>query len=152
MLKDWNFWLSIVTVVAAVIALMQTKQQIKLSNKQHLFDKRVEQYLIAKGLIQLYENNDTILVFKENEPILSIDFIFMQMTNNTYMEQMVDVISHPLEEPYHKKFLIRLEELKEISTKIKFIFSGKEAILLGDYILHYQELLFKMYQYQILLE
>lgn len=87
MLKDWNFWLSIVTVVAAVIALMQTKQQIKLSNKQHLFDKRVEQYLIAKGLIQLYENNDTILVFKENEPILSIDFIFMQMTNNTYMEQ-----------------------------------------------------------------
>ena len=75
----------------------------------------------------------------------------MQMTNNTYMEQMVDVISHPLEEPYHKKFLIRLEELKEISTKIKFIFSGKEAILLGDYILHYQELLFKMYQYQILL-
>lgn len=36
-----------------------------------------------------------ILVFKENEPILSIDFIFMQMTNNTYMEQMVDVISHP---------------------------------------------------------
>ena len=151
MLKDWNFWLSIVTVVAAVIALMQTKQQIKLSNKQHLFDKRVEQYLIAKGLIQLYENNDTILVFKENEPILSIDFIFMQMTNNTYMEQMVDVISHLLEEPYHKKFLIRLEELKEISTKIKFIFSGKEAILLGDYILHYQELLFKMYQYQILL-
>ena len=151
MLKDWNFWLSIVTVVAAVIALMQTKQQIKLSNKQHLFDKRVEQYLIAKGLIQLNENNDTILVFKENEPILSIDFIFMQMTNNTYMEQMVDVISHPLEEPYHKKFLIRLEELKEISTKIKFIFSGKEAILLGDYILHYQELLFKMYQYQILL-
>lgn len=109
MLKDWNFWLSIVTVVAAVIALMQTKQQIKLSNKQHLFDKRVEQYLIAKGLIQLYENNDTILVFKENEPILSIDFIFMQMTNNTYMEQMVDVISHPLEEPYHKKFLISLQ-------------------------------------------
>ena len=152
MMMDWNFWFSVVTAVIAVIALMQTKQQIKLSNKQHLFDKRVEHYLIAKELMQLYESNRSILTFKEDEPALAMDFIFAQMTNNTYLEKITDAIAHPLEQPYHKEFLIKMETLKEVSSKIKFIFGGKAAVLLGNYVLCYQELLFRMYQYQILLE
>ena len=152
MMMDWNFWFSVVTAVIAVIALMQTKQQIKLSNKQHLFDKRVEHYLIAKELMQLYESNRSILTFKEDEPALAMDFIFAQMTNNSYLEKITDAIAHPLEQPYHKEFLIKMETLKEVSSKIKFIFGGKAAVLLGNYVLCYQELLFRMYQYQILLE
>ena len=102
MLTDWNFWFSVITAVVAVIALVQTKQQIKLSNKQHLFDKRVEHYLIAKGLIQLYESNKTLIIFKDDTPVLAMDSIFAQMTNNVYLEKITDVISHPLEQPYHK--------------------------------------------------
>lgn len=152
MLTDWNFWFSVITAIVAIAALLQTKQQSALSNKQHLFDKRVEHYLIAKGLIQLYENNKQLLTFKGDEPVMAMDFIFAQITNNTYLEKITDVIGHPLEQPYHKEFLIKMETLKEISAKIKFIFRGKEAGLLGNYVLCYQELLFKMYQYQILLE
>lgn len=152
MLTDWNFWLSVITAIVAIVALLQTNQQIRLSNKQHLFDKHVEHYLIAKGLIQLYESNKTILLVKEDKPVLEMDFIFTQMTNNTYLEKITAVIAHPLEQPFQKDFLTKMETLKEVSTKIKFIFSGKKAILLGDYVLHYQELLFRMYQYQILLE
>ena len=152
MLTDWNFWFSVITAVVAVIALVQTKQQIKLSNKQHLFDKRVEHYLIAKGLIQLYESNKTLIIFKDDTPVLAMDSIFAQMTNNVYLEKITDVISHPLEQPYHKEFLTKMEILKEVSSKINFIFGDKAAVLLGDYVLRYQELLFRMYQYQILIE
>lgn len=151
MLTDWNFWFSVITAVVAVIALMQTKQQIKLSNKQYLFDKRVEHYLIAKGLIQLYESNKTLLTVKDDEPAFAMDFIFAQMTNNTCLEKITDAIAHPLENPYHKDFLIEMEIMKDVSAKIKFMFGGKITSFLGNYVLCYQELLFKMYQYQILL-
>lgn len=151
MLKDWNFWVSVITAAVAVIALVQTKQQIKLSNKQYLFDNRVEHYLIAKGLIQLYESNENHLTVKDDEPAFAMDFIFAQMTNNTYLEEITYVIKHPLEYPYHKDFLIKMESMKDVSAKIKFIFGGKIASFLGNYVLRYQELLFKMYQYQILL-
>lgn len=80
-----------------------------------------------------------------------MDFIFAQMTNNTYLEKITDAIAHPLENPYHKDFLIEMEIMKDVSAKIKFMFGGKIASFLGNYVLCYQELLFKMYQYQILL-
>ncbi len=140
MFTDWNFWFSVITAVVAIVALMQTKQQIRLSNKQHLFDKRVENYLIAKGLIQLYEINKNSLIVKNDMPMFEVDFIFEQMTNNKYLEKITRVITNPLEEPYHKEFLISMENIRAVSAEIDFIFSGKVATFLGKYVLHYQEL------------
>lgn len=151
MLKDWNFWFSVITAAIAIVALLQTKQQSRLSNKQHLFDKRVEHYLVAKGLIQLYESNSDHLIFQESEPVLAMNLIFTWMTNNTYLEKIADAIGHPLEEPYHKEFLIKIEVIKEVSSKIVFEFAGKASGLLGNFVWCYQELLFRMYQYQIML-
>lgn len=150
--RDWSPWIAAITAITAIVALLQTKQQIKLSNKQHLFDKRVEHYLLAQGLIQLYQSQKTLLVVNEDEPLLSVNFIFAQMTNNLYLENITDVIAHTLEQPYHKEFLSKMEKLREISTQIKFIFGGKEAALLGNFVLRYQELLYGLYQYQILLK
>ena len=44
-----------------------------------------------------------------------------------------------------------MEEIKTVSTKIRFLFSGKEAYKLAEYVLSYQELLTQMYKYKILL-
>lgn len=151
MFTDWNFWLSIVTVVVAVTALIQSHSQIKLSNKQHLFDKRVEINLIVMGLIQLYKSNKSLLEKNINDdPIHVISFMFSSMTNNTYLEHIIPVINNPLMEPYHKELLVKLESVKEVSTKIRFLFSGKASELLADFVTCYQEFLFLLYQYQIL--
>lgn len=152
MFHDCNFWFSVVTAVVAIIALIQTQQQIKLSNKQNLFDKRIENYIIATGLIQLYRSNCMYFNNEKDEPIFTADSEFTWLTNNTYLEQITPAIENPLKEPSHKELLIKLENLKNVDAKIKLLFSGKASVLLGDFVLRYQELLFAMYQYKIILD
>ncbi len=149
MQKDW---FSIVTAVVAIIAIIQTQQQIKLSNKQHLFDKRIEIYIIADGLIQLFRINNELIEKHLKAESLAVDHYFSLMTNNTYLEKVTTVISNPLKEPYQKEFLIKLENIKDTATKIKLLLSGSEADLLGDFVFYYQEFLLSMYQYQIYLD
>lgn len=152
MLKDWSFWLSVITAGAAIFALFQSAKQTKLSNKHHLFDKRVENYLIAMGLMELYQSNQHLLKHDEDEPIFSIDVEFVWLTNNAYMERIASVMDAPLKDPHHKEFLAKLEDLKNVSTKIKLLFSGKSSTVLSDFVLSYQALIFTMYQYQIVIK
>lgn len=156
---DGDFILSIVTTlvgiitaIVAICALGQTNKQIKLSNKQHLFDKRVENYLIAIGLIQLYRSNCMHFNDEKDEPIFNVSLYFTWLTNNTYLEKITPAIDNPLKEPSHKELLIKLENLKEVATKIKFLFSDEVSNFFSDFVFSYQELLFSMYQYQIVLD
>jgi hypothetical protein len=149
---DWNFIFSIITAGSAIIALFQTKSQIQIGNKQHLFDKRVENFMIFSGLFQLYASNRRHFVeYRKDAPELPNDLYFYWLTNNTFLEGISGAIKNPLKEPFHKEFLIKLEELKSISIQIKFLFSGEASLELNAFISRYQELLFSMYQYQIIL-
>lgn len=82
---------------------------------------------------------------------MTLDLKFLWMTNNTYLEEITDVIDHVLEKPFHKEFLTKLETIKDVASKIEFIFNGNAAVLLKKFVLCYQESLLQMYQYQILL-
>lgn len=154
MFGDWKSLIpivtSVVTSVVAIVAVILTRKQIKLNNKLNLFDKRLENYIIATGLIKLYRSNCNDINNEKDEPMLSNNFDFNLLTNNTYLEQITCAIDNPLKEPSHKELLIKLENLKEVGTKIKFLFSGNASNLFGDFVLRYQELLFQMYRYQII--
>ncbi len=150
--KDWNFWLTLVTIIVAIVALIQSSKHTKLSNKQHLFDKRVETYIIVTGIIDLYAQNNHLLDKKTDGPMFTNDFIFIFLTNNTYMEEVGPAIKNTLNNPEHKILLSKLESLKEISLKVRFLFSKEEADILSDFITKYHNLLFKMYQYQIVIK
>jgi len=117
---DWNLGFSLITVIIAIIALFQTAHQTKLSNKQHLFDRRLKSYLRAKGLVNLCKDNYNHLQSENNEePFFQNDLIFGWLTNNTYMYQQLDVLKHPLEQPYQVDFLKKCEELKNLSEEFE---------------------------------
>ena len=150
--KDWNFWLSLITGLTAVIALVLTLMQIRLSNKQSLFERRLECYLKIDGLMQLYKENQKLLeAERKDEPLFAVDLEFLWLTNNTYLEEASEAIKKPLENPEHKKFLVKREELKKLSAEAELIFKGRSAKTISCFISDYEQLLFKMYQYQILL-
>ena len=74
---------SIITATIAIIALWQTHIQIKISNKQFLFKKRLEKYTIANMLIELFKEYKSLLDYskkKEDEAII-VDIQFASLTN-----------------------------------------------------------------------
>lgn len=161
MIKDWNFWLSVITLVltmvtaiTAVIAVKQTKKQIEVSNKQHLFDLRIENYLVAKGLVEQYKSCKSLWEReKRNEVIWASESFLFFLTNNTFLEETQGMTAEAaFANPLQKKFLKKMENIKEISTKIKLIFTGENAEKVAEFVYLYQELLYALYQYQIIWE
>ena len=140
MLKDWNFWCSILTALTAILALGFSGHQIRLSNEQHLFERRLKVYILANGIISLCKDSYMWLSAKRKEtPQYANDLVFVWLTNNTYMEELADAIEHPLEQPFHKEFLRKREELRNTAIEIELIFKGEAALAV-------------MYQYEIVID
>ena len=97
---------TVISVIIAAIALVQTKKQVELSNKQNLFKDRIKSYLLIKALTNLYINNrEEIEGEKEDNIYFNCEFLFYQMINNSYVENMGNVMSNPLHNPEQKEFL-----------------------------------------------
>ena len=73
--------LSIISIIIAVIAIIQTSYQAKLSNKQHLFDRRLKIYMIVNGLLELCKKEYMDLgKKKETKPLFAIEINFSFLT------------------------------------------------------------------------
>jgi hypothetical protein len=143
----------ITALVFGVISIISSKKQVENSNKQHLFDKRVENYLIVRGLIELYDHNLRWFNKEEtNEPELAIDQEFIWLTNNSHLESLANAIQNPLEQPGHRELLAKLDELKIIAYTVKFLFADKPAEMVSDFVLKYRDMLFVMYRYRTLIK
>ena len=149
-----NNLFAIVTAFIAIIALFQTHKQIKNSNKQFLFDKRLDKYLLAKGLLELYKANEKLLDYNNypDDEAIIVDYQFINLTNNNYLKDVTCIIKTPKNNDYKKNFLVKIEELKELSNEIRFLFPNKNGVLLGNFIMKYQNILMELYKYQIILD
>ena len=149
-----NIVLSAIVALTAIFALFQTHRQIKLSNKQFLFNRRLDKYLLAKSLIELYKDNINLLDYKDNkdDEAIIVDFQFINLTNIEYLKDITCIIGDPKNDEYKTNFLIKIEELKKLSTEIKFIFPSKGANHLSKFVFNYQNVLMELYKYQIFLD
>lgn len=136
---------------AAVIALGISCWQTCLSNRQSLFARRLDLWIIVEKLVHLYRDNSGELEQGEG-PKLAIDLRYVRLTNTTFLQEITLCIAHTLENEYQLRFHLKLDELNSLAIEAPFIFKGKSGEAISGFLNAYRALLFSIYQYKILLD
>ena len=139
-----------ISAIVAIIALLISCYQARLSNKQSLFNRRLNIWIIVDKLMSVYEINAKSLEH-DNEPQMAIDLLFAWLTNTTYLQSISASINHVLDAEPQLKLHLKLDEMRSLAMEAKFCFKGKSGDAIAEFIEAYQSLLFSMYQYQILI-
>lgn len=139
-----------ISAIVAIIALLISCYQARLSNKQSLFNRRLNIWIIVDKLMSVYEKNAKSLEH-DNEPQMAIDLLFAWLTNTTYLQSISASINHVLDAESQLKLHLKLDEMRSLAMEAKFCFKGKSGDAIAEFIEAYQSLLFSMYQYQILI-
>lgn len=146
---DTSLIFSIISVAIALVALLQTGTQIKLSNKQVLFDRRLTAYSHIYELLSSYSINKDVL---NGEPNLDTTcrLIIKSLTENEVLRDVQMVIEQPIGQESSDKINSKLRYLNKLSDELSFIFNPKKVKELSKFIKQYKDLLkwFQCYNIQ----
>lgn len=139
-----------ISAIVAIIALFISCYQARLSNKQSLFNRRLNIWITVDKLMSVYVKNAKNLEH-DDKPQMDINLLFVFLTNTTYLQSISTSINQVLDADPQLKSHLKLDEMKSLAMEARFCFKGKSGDQLAEFIEAYQSLLFSMYQYQILL-
>lgn len=138
-----------ISAIVAIIALFISCYQARLSNKQSLFNRRLNIWITVDKLMIVYVKNAKDLEH-DDEPQMAIGQLFEWLTNTTYLQSISASINKVLDADLQLKLHFKLDEIKSLAMEARFCFKGKSGEAIAEFIEAYQSLLFSMYQYQIL--
>ena len=139
-----------ISAIVAIIALLISCYQARLSNKLSLLNRRLNIWITVDKLMSVYVKNAKDLEH-DDKPQMDIDLQFALQTNTTYLQSISTSINHVLDADPQLDLHLKLDEMKSLAMEAKFCFEGKSGDAIAEFIEAYQSLLFSMYQYQILL-
>ena len=139
-----------ISAIVAIIALLISCYQARLSNKQSLLNRRLNIWITVDKLMSVYVKNAKDLEH-DDKPQMDIDLQFTLQTNTTYLQSISTSINHVLDADPQLDLHLKLDEMKSLAMEAKYCFEGKSGDAIAEFIEAYQSLLFSMYQYQILL-
>ena len=142
-----NLILSTITIFIAALALILTYKQIKLSNKQHLFDRRLDNYLLIKDILSLYNVNKSFI--DDKDIYKNVKLLFLWLTNCKRLENIAPVIKEPTNEELKRNFLIKCEELEKSANEILLLWQETLSRDLYNFVNDYVFLLHALYKQQL---
>lgn len=152
--------IAIITSLGVLLALYSSNKQIKNTNKQALFEKRLKIFILAEKLKQTIEENKSIIDIPDDFCRIN-GLEFRNMINNTYLNELWEVIPEPLNlnspsviafPEVNRKFLIQKEELLQESQIAELIYDKPENTIISKFLYDYIVLLDGRRQYDILIK
>ena len=151
-----NIILAFITAATAIAAIVISVVQIAKSNKQSLFERRLNAFLKVKWMVALCDENQTLfksyVADADKGPIFSIECLFGWLTNNAFLEDIQLVINHPLDSEWQRKYLFKIEEIRNLCEEVRLIFPDGIGYPMASFLFNYEELLVAMYKYQVAFE
>ncbi len=147
-----EFFISCIAIIVSSISLILTRQQIKLSNKQNLFDRRLKNYMFCRSLINNYRLNRGKI--KQNKTNIAVNYYsiienMIILCGCRVLDDACLIVSGPTNLDLEKKFGENMENLKLVGMETTFIFPKQESDLLKYFIDAYIELLLQIYKYML---
>ena len=139
--------LSFLTIAIAVIALFQSSKQTKLSNKQSLFNERVNKFVKLKDLINMYQNSRELLMDAEKMSYL----LLQTMTKNTIFLDDNLYKGERLSDAEQIKFSAEMEQLLSLAEEISLLWEKEEFKLASEFVKSYVMLLLDLFKQHYLI-
>lgn len=127
-----NLILSVFTIGIATIALLQTHRQTKLSNKQRLFDRRLEQYHLINELLSFYKLERDFL--KEKDIIEDVASIFILLNGSSRFASITGVMANPTGAIERINFSNMCQSLENSATEITLLWKEDFAKDFSEFI------------------
>lgn len=147
--SDWATIAACASAFAATSALAISLFQMRQSNGQALFSRRLNIWLTTEKLMNVYSENAEHLKPGDGAQLAN-DLCFLWLTNTTSLQEIGPAISNVLDGEWQLKLHLKLDEIRSQASEARYIFKGNSGLAISCFLDAYQELLFKMYQYQIL--
>lgn len=152
-LTDWFSMVgTVVALFTSAYAILQTKKQIELSNKQLLFEKRVKVFydLISLKDLCIY----TLDRNKNNSLMNNVDELFKCLTLNNFFEDIPSVtVINKDEESLEKirglgNLLTNIKKIGLLDKELTFLFKKQEELnSISEFLDVYQDLLYELLRY-----
>lgn len=145
---NWEALATIVAILACSITLSNLREEQKLSNKQVLFDKRLNISASIFNLTNCEKQVESIFTNKSNYTIdwnIAVDYL----TRTSELQKILNAYDNPEDTDAKKKLLVEIQKLDETGYKSKLVFPNPTGEKLSIYFSLYGELLLSLYNYKI---
>lgn len=138
--------LSALTVAISLFALYQTKMQIELSNKQQLFDRRIDSYYLIYDLLDSYFRIKDMM----NER-LDLNFncrlILRALMENDVLRSIIWTVDKPTDKNANRIFEEKLYWLRKQADSMPLLFENDLVNDFSQFVVLYKDLLLWLQRY-----
>lgn len=138
-LMNWNFWVVLATVFPGIVAIYIGLSQNRISNRQALFDRRIQVYFVLQELYDTFKRNAQHL---NNFVGYSADILFALLCDSSYLEGVQGAARlYEGEKSLTAAFLNKRHDMFVLAESLSFLFGKIDVTCLSNFVVAYAEVL-----------